>query len=144
MAKAQDTSERRILDLSALVVRDAVAISGKEYDVRNIDELGIIEIARVQEMAKRLAPLDKVADITAKQAETITATIEEMLGVIIIGLPADVARSISIAQFTQISDFWMTRANGDQPAGKDPTKPRTGARSSRGSNPSTAAARRAG
>ncbi len=132
-----------VLDLGAVFDRDTVKLpDGKTVELRNQQEFGIVDDHKLRTLLKQIDETRKLGqEVSEEDALRASQMLRDLATMLVVDLEAEIPDWACVAIF----EFWVKRAQGDEPA-PDPPKPRrrtTGA-SSRGSKHSTAATRKPG
>jgi hypothetical protein len=124
----------QVLDLAAVFERDTVKMpDGTQHELRNPQELGILEEHRLRLLLKKIEEFTAGAK-SEQDAEQASKLLRELATMLVVDLEAEIPDWACVAIF----QFWVKRVEGEEkPA--NPRKPRTTAGSSRGSKRSTAA-----
>jgi hypothetical protein len=111
--------------------RDFIAVNGKPYYLRGDEELSLRQIGRIRRstrvMAEKIGQLDTATDEEIAEIEKL---VDEMLGLIVIELPAELLGKLNVTQKYQIVSAFTTAAsrkragakaegNGSQPTSED-------------------------
>jgi hypothetical protein len=132
-----------VLDLASVFERDTVKMQdGTTYELRNQQEFGVVDDHKLRALLKAVDEF-KAGDLDASEqdAEAASKMLRDLATMLIVDLKTEIPDWACVAIF----EFWVSRAQGENPA--DPPKkprPRTTAASSRGSKRSTAATRKPG
>lgn len=136
-----------ILDLKTFIERPTVAIDGTPYELRNVDELSLLEYQRIAGTSRRLESI-KTDEMTDDEAAELSALADQICRMILVDVPADVHDALHDTQRMAVLQAFITLPRtahlfgGRVSPGTVGT--RTGASSSRGSRASTAGARSSG
>lgn len=133
-----------ILALSTVVERATVRISskrhpaGKLYELLNVQDLGILEHAKVLAAAAVVDRLKIKKRRTPKDERALRLALTESVKLVLPSIEPAVLRELNNAQLEMIVITWGTHGAKDGEEG-NPRRRRTGAASSRASSGSTAA-----
>ena len=133
-----------LLDLTTLTERPAILIDGNRYEILSPDELSITDSARFQKWGQKLQEV-QTGDLEMENAGEISDILTKLTDWIMVDVPEDVRGKLSDAKRLLVAEVF-TRLFRRQPTAKVAKKQlrRTGAKSRRGSNASTAATPPAG
>lgn len=105
-----------LLNLDTLVARDTVRIvskthpDGKSYELRNPDELGLIDHARIRHRYGQFVELHgKGDDITEAEAEIVAAAARDLVLSICPDIEAEVLDDLHDLKKTRILEAWLAR-----------------------------------
>ena len=136
----------QLLNLDTLVDRDTVRVDGVDYEMRNLDELDMLQYRRLEIKGARMSSLmDDVDNISEDEAQELDDITHALLHVCMVDLPAQVADKLTQSQRFQIIDCFISRSSKDATKAskaKKGTKSKrstTQASTSRSSSASTAA-----
>lgn len=144
-----------LLDLTTVVKRDTIRLrskkhpAGKQYALINPEELGAFEHAQLTNGLETMQRLGSITGrkLSAKETRELNKALGDMLKMLVIDLEPATLTETEDVQRARIISAWSQKAAGAA-VGEAPPAARarrsTTARSSRGSKPSTAAARKTG
>lgn len=127
---------RQLLDISTFAERDFVVIDGERFEIYNRGELGIVNSTKISLASERVAVLS-VGDASLEQAQQARDSLEEMMRILFVDIPDEMLAKLDDEKRLLIVNAWVDKAQAEVKGESDPTKPRTGAKSSRGSKSST-------
>ena len=119
--------------------RDFIVIDGKSYQLRGDDELSLTEVAKIRQLSKTVLTKDIGEDSTEQDIEVVEDYANQVLGMIVLGLPADVRDRLSATQKFAVVRAFSAAASSRRAraAAGDNGGPPTTAASSPGSSGST-------
>jgi hypothetical protein len=134
---------KELLTLDAMEPdRDFITINGKQYDLREQDELSLSELARIRRESRTVVDAGSAAEMSEEDAKKFETFLDDIVKTVVIGLEASVIDKLRSAQKIQIVSAFMAVAaqkRAGAVTGKEGSQP-TMDGSSRGSEDSTEAA----
>ena len=137
---------KALLELTTLIERPVIAIDGQRYEILSPDELSITDSARFEQWGRQLMKV-QTGDLDGENAGEISGILTKLTDWIMVGVPEDVREKLSDAKRLQVAEVFTTlfrRPATVKAAKQKKASRRTGAKSRRGSNGSTAATPPAG
>jgi hypothetical protein len=139
-----ENHRKPVLDLTTLVERPQIAIDGTRYDILSPDEVSIVDLERFAAIGRRAEHLAGLDAATEEDQGEVVKLINDLAARIMIGVPEDVRSALSLANLMRVVEVFiallpaaLTKAAG---ARNRSTSRSTGAKPSRVSSASTAAA----
>ncbi|MEP9402035.1 hypothetical protein [Sphingomonas sp. VNH70] len=137
-----------VLNLETLVDRPKISIDGVQYEILSPDELALLTSHRVAALGRKLDKLLKADELNATGEKQLSATLEEMIAIIMEPVPVAVRARLSDAHKMSVVEVFtmLSLARKATLAGamvKNATAS-TGAKPSPGSSADTAATPSAG
>jgi hypothetical protein len=118
--------------------RDFIEIDGKPYSLRGDGELSLTELARIRRASKKVVEKGLSIDSSEEEMAEVEGFSNQMLDIILVGLPPEVRDKLTATQKLQIMQAFTTAASLRR-AGAKAEESRTGEGSSQGSADSTEA-----
>lgn len=115
---------KHLLDLSTLEPdRPTIGIDGVAYELAVPDDFGLAAGARIDRLQRRLAALRaQDADMSEANLQGLAETLDELLALLVPGLPSEVKAKLRDQQKMRIMAVFMTAAGGtDLPLPPSPT-----------------------
>jgi hypothetical protein len=89
--------------------RDFIAVNGTPFYLRSDEEIPLLQIAKIRRTAKIVAgKVDQLDTATDDEVAGIESFVNEMLGMIVIDLPAELRDKIALVQKYQIVSAFTT------------------------------------
>lgn len=142
------TPTEPLLTLSTLVDHERIVIDEVSYNLRNLDELSVVDAARAAQIGKRLQALaPRLSDLSDDVAIALDRDVETIVRMVL-DAPNEVHAKLTFQhRFAVAKAFMSRRAASRTGTGATPVSSArrpTGSRSSRGSSASTGSRRRTG
>lgn len=87
-----------LLDLKTLIVRDKIKIDEVEYELRNLDELSLLDAEELQVGGQKLQ---------SGKASEMAQWLKRLTSIVIVALPDEVANRLSDTQRIKILEVFM-------------------------------------
>ena len=103
--------ERQVLNLDALaVIRDAVSIGGREYEIKAASDLSPNDLAYLVKLSQEAQDVQD-QDFNEEVVEKMMRNLRQQMRLIFYSdVPDDVMDSFSMGQVQQLVDFFIERA----------------------------------
>lgn len=106
-------NETPLLTLDTFVERDRIKITselhpdGRLYELRNPDELSVVDHARIRNRHAKTAELRDVDDLTEQQAQDLTEALDDLVTTIAPDVEPEVLADLTDGKKAQVLDVWM-------------------------------------
>ncbi len=126
-------NETPLLSLDTFVERDRIKITselhpdGKLYELRNPDELSMVDHARIRSRHARTIDLRGVTELSEQQAQDLTEALDNLVTTVMPDVEPEVLADLSDGKKAQVLDVWMGQHKMLTGGGEDGPPPTGGA-----------------
>lgn len=109
----------KLLELDTLTQRDHIRIDGASYEMRNVDELSLYEVHRLEQQGMRASELmERVDDLGENEDAEFDALTHSLIDLCIVDLPADVRTRLTQQQRFRIIEVFTQRSGAKAAPGR--------------------------